>query len=151
MGRRFLVGPCNILIVDDKEGDLDILERTFMRDYNVFSTTNGEDALSIMERNNIALVITEHCMPGMSGVDLLQKTLQKYPNTIRIILTEYTNERLLLDAINKGHVYNYVTKPCNPEEIKAIVGEGVAAYYRRRYGFKNVEQDDRREPANVGL
>ena len=118
----------NILLVDDEIGNLYALERTFRREYNVFSATNGEDALVIMKDNDIALIIADHRMPNMTGIEFLEKTLQDYPDTIRIMLTAYTDEKLLMDAINTGHVYSYVTKPWETEEIKSVAREGVAAY-----------------------
>jgi len=118
----------NILIVDDEVGNLNALERTLRDEYNVFLAANGEDALAAMQQNDIALIIADHRMPGMTGVEFLEKTLKKHPDTIRIILTAYTDEALLMDAINMGHVYGYVTKPWKPEEIKAIVREGLEAY-----------------------
>jgi CheY-like chemotaxis protein len=117
-----------ILIVDDEVGNLNALERTLKDKYNVLLATNGEDALAIMEQNNIALIVADHRMPNMTGVEFLEKTLKEHPDTIRIILTAYTDEKLLMDAINMGHVYSYVTKPWKPEEIKAVVREGIEAY-----------------------
>jgi CheY-like chemotaxis protein len=122
----------NILIVDDEVNNLRALERTFRDEYNVFSATNGEDALSIMQQNNIALIIADHDMPGMTGVEFLERTWQKCPDTIRILLTEYSNEKLLMDAINMGHVYGYITKPWEPEEIKGIIRGGLEAYEKIR-------------------
>lgn len=118
----------NILVVDDEEGSLNALERTLRDDYNVFLARNGEEALAIMEENDIALIIADHRMPGMTGVEFLEKTLQKYPDAIRVILTAYTDEKVLMDAINMGRVYSYATKPWEPKEIKAIVREGLEAY-----------------------
>jgi CheY-like chemotaxis protein len=118
----------NILIVDDEVGNLNALERTFRSGYNVFSATDGENALVIMGRHEIAVIISDHRMPGMTGIEFLEKTLQKYPDTIRIVLTAYTDEQLLMDAINMGHVYGYVTKPWEPDELEAIVREGIDAY-----------------------
>jgi len=130
----------SILIVDDEVNNVRALERTFRDEYNVFSATNGEDALSIMEENDIALIIADHDMPGMTGVEFLEKTWQTYPDTIRIILTEYSNEKLLMDAINMGHVYSYITKPWEPEEIKAIVKGGMEAYEKIRVSRESPER-----------
>jgi len=118
----------NILIVDDEPGNLNTLERTFKCDYNVFPATNGEDALAIMDQSDIALIITDHRMPGMTGIAFLEKAQQKSPDTIRIILTAYTDEKLLMEAINAGHVYGYVDKPWDIRELKAIVDKGIEAY-----------------------
>lgn len=122
----------NILIVDDEVNNLRALERTLRYEYNVFSASNGGDALSIMEQNDIALIIADHRMPSMTGVELLEKISQKYPDTIRIILIAYTDQKPLMDAISMGHVHSYVTKPWEPEEIKAIVREEIEVYEKTR-------------------
>jgi response regulator RpfG family c-di-GMP phosphodiesterase len=122
------VAAYNVLVVDDEVNSLNMLERTLRRDYNVFSATNGENALAIMERNDIALVIADHRMPGMTGVELLQKILQKHPNTIRLILTAYPDQKLLLNTINKVHAHGFLIKPCNPQEVEFTVRKWIEAY-----------------------
>jgi len=128
------MAPYNILLVDDELHALRALERTLRQENNVFTATNGEDALSIMEKNEIALIMTDQRMPGMAGIELLAKVRQKYPDTVRIILTAYavTDKNLLVDAINVGYVYRYLTKPWEPEEIKAVVREGIKTYEATR-------------------
>ena len=122
----------NILVVDDEMVSLNALERTFRREYNVFSATNGKDALSIMEQNDIALVITDHRMPGMTGVEFLEKTSRRHPNTIRIILTGYMDDKPVMDAVSTGYVHDCIGKPWEPEKMKAIVREGIEAYKATR-------------------
>jgi signal transduction histidine kinase len=111
----------NILLVDDEVSNLNALERTLKREYGIFSATNGKDALSIMEQNHIDLIIADHRMPGMTGVEFLEKAWRRHPDTIRIILTAYTDQKLLMDAVNTVHAHGYLTKPWDPEEIKAII------------------------------
>jgi CheY-like chemotaxis protein len=118
----------SILVVDDEASNLNALERAFRREYNVFSAANGEDALTMIEENDIALVLADHRMPGMTGVELLQKTLQEYPDVIRIILTAYASDKLVIDAIDMGHVYSCISKPWEPEEIRTTIREWIEAY-----------------------
>jgi len=124
------VGLYNILVVDDEVSNLNALRRALRSEYNVFTATNSQDALTIMEQNDIALIIADHRMPGMTGVELLEKTLQRYPNTIRVILTSYTDEKLLIDAINMVHAHGYLTKPWEPEEITSIVKRWMNLYLK---------------------
>ncbi len=132
----------NILIVDDEQANLSALKRTlrvlkqtFDHEYNIFSATNGDDAWSIIERNDISFIIADHLMPGMTGVELLEKTLQKYPDTIRIILTAHTDEKLLIDAINRVHVHGYIIKPWEPEDIIEVVKQGYENYGTDLYPY----------------
>ena len=118
----------SILVVDDERVILNTLKRTFRREYNVFSALNGEDALCIMERNDIALIIADHLMPDMTGTELLKKTSQRYPNTIRIILSAYPDEKPFMDAVNTGHVHRYITKPWELEEVESAVREEIQTY-----------------------
>jgi response regulator RpfG family c-di-GMP phosphodiesterase len=122
------MSPHSILVVDDERVILNTLERTFRRKYNVFSALSGEDALSIMEQNDIALIIADHLMPDMTGTELLKKTSRKYPNTIRIILSAYPDEKPFMDAVDTGHVHKYITKPWELEEVESAVKEGIQTY-----------------------
>lgn len=115
----------NILVVDDEVATVRALERALRNEYSIFSATNGEEALAILEQEEIAVIIADHRMPGMTGVELLEKAWQEHPNTIRIILTAYVDENLLMDAINKVHANGFLSKPWDPGEITDIVGRWV--------------------------
>jgi signal transduction histidine kinase len=128
----FYLALYNILVVDDEVSSLNALERALRREYTVFSATSGEDALAIMEERHIDLIIADYRMPGMTGVELVEKALEKYPNTIRVILTAYTNENLLMDAINMIRVHGYLAKPWEPEEIKALIRKCEASEAERK-------------------
>jgi len=124
------VSTHNILAIDDEVANLDALKQIFNPDYNVFSATNGNDALTIMDQKDISLVLADQRMPGMTGVELMKKTWQKYPDVTRIILTGYADEKVLMDSINMGHVYGFITKPWETEEIIETVKEGIEVYER---------------------
>jgi len=130
----------NILLVDDEVNSLSALKRTLRREYNIFTATSGEDALAIMEQNDIAVIIADHLMPGMTGVEFLEKTWQEYPETTRMLLTGYDSQKVLMDAINTGHIHNCITKPWEPEELISIVREGVKVYERARASRKMPER-----------
>lgn len=113
----------NILILDDEVNNLNALKRTCGSEYNVFLATNGKDALSIMEQNDIALIIAEYRILSTTGIEFTERVLQEYPNTVRIVLTEHSDEKQLIDAISMGHIHSYITKPWEPEEIRTTVKE----------------------------
>ena len=111
-----------ILIVDDEEAILETMTFTFMDLYEVLTTSDPTQALGIMEENApIAVVITDQRMPGMTGVELLSEVYERYPETIRIILTGFADSEATIKAINDGHIYGYVNKPWEPDELKALV------------------------------
>jgi PAS domain S-box-containing protein len=111
-----------ILIVDDEEAILETMTFTFMDLYEVLTTSDPTSALQIMEDNEpIAVVITDQRMPGMTGVELLKEIYERFPETVRIILTGFADSEATIKAINDGHIYGYVNKPWEPDELKAIV------------------------------
>ena len=111
-----------ILIVDDEEAILETMTFTFMDLYEVLTTSDPTNALQILEENApIAVVITDQRMPGMTGVELLSEVYDRFPETVRIILTGFADSEATIKAINDGHIYGYVNKPWEPDELKAIV------------------------------
>jgi CheY-like chemotaxis protein len=111
-----------ILIVDDEEAILETMTFTFMDLYEVLTTSDPSRALEIMDENQpVAVVITDQRMPGMTGVELLRETYERFPETVRIILTGFADSEATIQAINAGHIYGYVNKPWEPDELKAIV------------------------------
>ena len=115
-----------ILIVDDEEAILETMTFTFMDVYEVLTTSDPTNAIGIMEENApIAVVITDQRMPGMTGVELLSEVYERFPETIRIILTGFADSEATIKAINDGHIYGYVNKPWEPDELKALVRRAV--------------------------
>ncbi|MEH2224143.1 response regulator [Nostoc sp.] len=115
-----------ILVVDDEPDNLDLLYRTFYRDYKVLRATSGPAALDLLaQEGEIAVIISDQRMPMMSGTEFLSLTATQYPDIIRIILTGYTDVEDLVEAINAGKVFKYVTKPWEAEELKAVVRQAL--------------------------
>ena len=115
-----------ILVVDDEPDNLDLLYRTFYREYKVLRATSGPDALELLAKEgDISVIISDQRMPMMSGTEFLSLTATKYPDIIRIILTGYTDVEDLVEAINAGKVFKYVTKPWEAEELKAVVRQAL--------------------------
>lgn len=130
----------DILVVDDEIDNLDLLKRTFRREYNVHTANSALEALKLLENQEFAVIVTDQRMPEMTGVELLQKAREKYPYTIRILLTGYTDINALVDAINMGHVYRYVTKPWSREEIVMTVKRAVEHYETTKQNFRLLEE-----------
>ncbi|MCC3424551.1 MAG: response regulator [Microcoleus sp. PH2017_01_SCD_O_A] len=115
-----------LLIVDDEPDNLDLLYRTFHRDYKVLRAESGPAALEILAKEGeVAVIISDQRMPKMSGTEFLSLTAAQYPDVIRIILTGYTDVEDLVEAINAGKVFKFVTKPWDAEELRALVSQAV--------------------------
>src|SRR5260370_41289683 len=110
-----------ILIVDDEPANLRALERIFRNGHSVLTAQSGPEALALLEQHDVALLISDQRMPGMTGIELVQKTVQLRPHMVRILLTGYTDGGTLIEAINCGHVYKYVTKPWTNDDLSVTV------------------------------
>jgi len=110
-----------ILIVDDEPANLRSLARLFREQYQVLTAESGAEALKLLEQHDVALLITDQRMPVMTGIELLKKTASLRPRMVRMILTGYTDIEALVEAINCGQVYRYVTKPWNNDELRLTV------------------------------
>ena len=118
--------PPRLLIVDDEEAILETMYFTFMDLYETFTSTDASKALEILDESSpIACVITDQRMPGMTGVDFLAEASRRHPETVRIMLTGFADVEATIQAINDGHVYAYVTKPWEPDELKQTVKRAV--------------------------
>jgi CheY-like chemotaxis protein len=118
-----------MLVVDDEPDNLDLLYRTFRRDFQVLRAESGIVALEILStEGEVAVIISDQRMPEMKGTEFLSKTVPKFPNTMRIILTGFTDVEDLVEAINSGQVYKYITKPWDPNELKAVVNRAAETY-----------------------
>lgn len=118
-----------MLVVDDEPDNLDLLYRTFRRDFQVLKAESGINALSILSKEGeVAVIISDQRMPEMKGTEFLSKTVPQFPDTVRIILTGFTDVEDLVEAINSGQVYKYITKPWDPNELKAVVQRAAETY-----------------------
>ncbi len=118
-----------ILVVDDEPDNLDLLYRTFRRKFRVLKAESGIEALKILAtEGEVAVIISDQRMPEMKGTEFLSKTVPQFPNTIRIILTGFTDVEDLVEAINSGQVYKYITKPWDPDELQNVVNHATETY-----------------------
>jgi CheY-like chemotaxis protein len=118
-----------MLVVDDEPDNLDLLYRTFRRAFNVLKAESGVHALELLAtEGEVAVIISDQRMPEMKGTEFLSKTVPQFPDTVRIILTGFTDVEDLVDAINSGQVYKYITKPWDPNELKGVVQRAAETY-----------------------
>ena len=117
-----------IVYVDDEPENLRIFELTFGRDFTIFTATSGEQGLEIINTKPVAVVVSDHRMPGMTGTEFLARAAQLDPKTIRIMVTAYGDAATLQDAINNGSIYHFIAKPWNPDDVRATLIRGIEAY-----------------------
>lgn len=117
-----------ILVVDDEVPNLRLLRRVLSEEHDIFEAQSGKEGLDLLGRETISLVITDQRMPNMTGVQLLEQSLAICPDTIKILLTGYTDVQALIDAINAGHVYKYIPKPWDADELKLTVRRALEAF-----------------------
>lgn len=118
----------SILLVDDEEDNLALLYRTLRGSYILEKTTSPLHALELIKEKDFQLVISDHKMPEMDGVEFLKRVQEAQPTMMRILLTAYSDANILIDAINYAKIYRYVKKPYNPEELQLIVSSALEFY-----------------------
>ena len=121
----------NILYVDDELDNLVAFRAVFRRHYTIYSAQSGEEAIEMLRNQKIDLIISDQRMPKMTGVELIEQVRIEYPDMIRMILTGYSDVQAIVDAINKGKIYYYITKPWNVEELKVIMDNALETYSLR--------------------
>ncbi len=121
-----------LLIVDDDTPNLRLLERLFSKDFQCLTASSGPEAIRLLEQNDIAILITDQRMPGMTGIDLLKRTSQLRPHMVRILLTGYTDVEALVEAINSGLVYMYINKPWDNDDLKLRVNRAYEHYQNNK-------------------
>jgi DNA-binding NtrC family response regulator len=117
-----------IMIVDDEPANLRTLERLFRADYQVVTAPSGAEALALLEQHDVALLISDQRMPAMTGTELMMKTITIRPQMVKILLTGYTDVGALIEALNSGLVYRYLTKPWNNDELRLTVSRALEHY-----------------------
>lgn len=122
-----------ILAVDDEQAMLNLHDRILSDDFTVHTAISGAEGLDILQKNpNIELIISDQRMPAMSGTEFLSRSMSINPNCVRIILTGYTDIKDLVDSINSGRVFQYITKPFEPDELRLTIKRGIDFYRKGR-------------------
>ena len=117
-----------LLIVDDEMPNIRLLERLFQNDYYCLTASSGAEAITLLDQHDVAVIITDQRMPQMTGIDLLKQSADRRPHMVRILLTGYTDLEALVEAVNCGLVYMYVSKPWNNDDLKLRVSRAVEHY-----------------------
>ena len=121
-----------ILFVDDEERIVRLLRMTFRDIYDVYTATGGAEALEIMAREPIEVVVSDQRMPEMTGIELLAQIRSTYPTAVRILLTGYADLVAIIGAVNEGEIFRFLSKPWKQDELRAVLAEAVSAAAQAR-------------------
>jgi response regulator RpfG family c-di-GMP phosphodiesterase len=145
-----------VLFVDDEENILHSLKRLLRKEgYRMLTATSGADGLEILKEQDVHLVVTDQRMPGMSGTEFLAKVKENYPEVIRIVLSGYTDVNSITESINKGHVYKFMLKPWNDQNVKLEIKQALEQYdliqVNKRLHEKVIEKNEELKNINENL
>nr|MBP7323430.1 response regulator [Deltaproteobacteria bacterium] len=126
--------PVRILCVDDEANVLKALQRLFMDDnYEILTATSSRQGIAILEQyDSIPIVISDYRMPEMSGIDFLREVCERWPNTIRIVLSGYADAATVVAAINEGQIFKFIPKPWNDDELRITIRNVIEGYFIRK-------------------
>ncbi len=111
----------DILYVDDEENNLISFKATFRLKYNIMIALSADEAMNILEKKPVEIIITDQRMPNTTGIEFLEKVIVKYPDPVRILLTGYADMNAVVDAVNKGKIYHYLSKPWSEKELEETI------------------------------
>jgi two-component system response regulator HupR/HoxA len=137
-----------VLVVDDEPRVLEALEAILAVEFQVLPASSGPAALELLARHEVAVIVTDHRMPQMTGVELLRRSREIAPEAMRIVLTAYTDVDNLMDAINTGGIYHFIAKPWDPHELTVVVRRAAERY---RLAAENARLKDELELAYNAL
>ncbi|MGB8222424.1 MAG: hybrid sensor histidine kinase/response regulator [Polyangiales bacterium] len=118
----------HVLFVDDEEPNLVVFEAVCGDDFPILTASSAAAGLELMKAHEIGVVLTDQRMPGMTGIELLEKVEVEYPDAIRLLITAYSDLQAAEDAINRGHVRRYMRKPWEPETLRAELRDAIDLY-----------------------
>jgi response regulator RpfG family c-di-GMP phosphodiesterase len=110
-----------ILYVDDENNNLTAFKALFRRNFDVHTALSAEEGRELLKQEGFHIILTDQRMPGTTGVEFLESIIPLYPDPIRILITGYADIQAVINAINKGQVYRYITKPWDEMELKSVL------------------------------
>lgn len=140
--------PSGVLYVDDEINNLNSFKAAFRRDFDIYTAQSAREGRKILDSYEIGVIITDQRMPGMTGIEFLESILTIYPDTIRILLTGFSDMNAVMDAINRGQVYKYLVKPWQNDELRLYIQNALEIYHLRR---ENKELAYKLQLANIEL
>ncbi len=121
-----------VLYVDDEVNNLNSFKAAFRRYFNIYTAQSAREGRRMLETEEIGVIITDQRMPGETGIEFLESVLPIYPDTIRILLTGFSDINAVMGAINRGQVYKYLVKPWQDDELKMYIQNALELYNLRK-------------------
>lgn len=138
-----------LLLVDDEQNILSSLRRLLRRDgYTILTAASGREGLEVLAANPVDVIVSDQRMPGMTGVEFLRKAKDMYPESVRLVLSGYTDLQSVTDAINEGSIYKFLTKPWDDAMLRANIEE---AFRRKALSDENLRLSAELQRANLDL
>src|SRR5262249_23842934 len=129
-----------ILVVDDEVDNLDAFRFNFKRVFQIVTATAGEEALEVLRQTDVPGIVTDQRMPKMTGLELLRAARPLRPDSVGIILTAYTDVDVLIESINLGQIYRYITKPWDGKEVRGVLQQAIERHHLVRENRRLEEQ-----------
>jgi len=126
------ISNIKVLYIDDEIHNLIAFKASFRRDFIVFTAESAEEGRLILEQNEVHVILSDQRMPKMTGIEFFESIIPAFPDPIRILITGYTDINAVIDAINRGQVYKYLTKPWNDSEVKNFIDKAFEVYKLRK-------------------
>ena len=137
-----------VLYVDDEVNNLNSFKAAFRRYFTIYTAQSAREGRKVLENEEIGVIITDQRMPGETGIEFLESILPIYPDTIRILLTGFSDINAVMGAINRGQVYKYLVKPWQDDELKMYIQNALELYNLRK---ENKELAHKLKLANLEL
>jgi len=122
----------NVLYIDDEADNLTSFRATFRREFNITTAESADEAVKVLEKEEIHVILSDQRMPKVTGIEFFENIKNVCPDPIRILMTGYTDINAVIDAINRGQVYKYLTKPWIEEDVKIFVEKAFEVYRLRK-------------------
>ncbi|MDG3003452.1 response regulator [Paludisphaera mucosa] len=119
-----------LLIIDDEPNVCDSVHDLLRREYRVLKAHSGEEGYKVMQEEEVHIVMSDQRMPQITGVELLTRLKSRYPQAVRMLFTGFADLESVIAAINQGHVFQFIRKPWQPEELLEAVRQAACEYDR---------------------
>lgn len=138
----------NVLYIDDEPHNLTSFKASFRRNFNIYTVEEAAQARKILEDKDVHVILSDQRMPKMTGIEFFESILEAFPDPIRILVTGYTDINAVIDAINRGQVYKYLTKPWSEDDVRHAIEKAYEVYRLRK---ENEELTNKLIDANAKL